>query len=121
MKTGGTRKIQRKQRSAIGRPQRATPGDPGKVGKRGMVVIPSRLRRAFGIDEGSFVLFESHQEGILIRPAEVIPVEVYTAERKAEFLLNGATSAQSYRWAVKEVRRMGLDPAKIQHRKPGQD
>lgn len=105
----------RSPRTEHGRPRSA----PSRVGKRGAVVIPSELRRSFGIDEGSIVLFERRSDGILIRPAEVVPVEVYAPERKAEFLLNGATSAESYRWAVQEVRRMGLDPARIPHLKPG--
>ena len=41
-------------------------------------------------------------------------------ERKAEFLLNNAVTKADYHWAVAEVRRMGLDPEKIEHEKtPG--
>jgi len=91
------------------------------VGRRGTVVIPADLRRQLGMDEGSMILLEQRDGGVWIRPAEVIPVEVYDDERKAEFILNGATSAQSYKWALQEVRRMGLDPDRIPHLKPGQD
>lgn len=89
-----------------------------KVGKRGAITIPARMRRRFGLDEGSFVVAEERAEGILIRPAEVVPVEVYTTEREAEFILNNAVDAADYKRACATVKRMGLDPAKIDHFRP---
>ena len=89
-----------------------------KVGKRGTVVIPAPLRRRFGIEEGSLVVTEATEDGILIRPAVAVPVEVYTPRRKAEFLLSNAIDADDYAWAVEEVRRMGLDSKAVPHRKP---
>ena len=64
------------------------------------------------------VVAEESPYGILIRPAVVVPVEIYTPERKAEFLLSNAVDAEDYRAARAEVRRMGLDPSKVRHRKP---
>lgn len=64
------------------------------------------------------VVAEESQYGVLLRPAVVIPVEIYTPERKAEFLLTNATDAKDYERAVAEVRKLGLDPKKIKHRKP---
>ena len=58
-----------------------------RVGKRGAIVVPAELRKRFGIEEGSIVIAEEKEDGILIRPAMVVPVERYTPERKAEFLL----------------------------------
>ncbi len=92
--------------------------EASKVGKRGAVVVPARLRKQFGIVEGSFVTAEARAEGILIRPAVVLPLEAYTPERKAEFLLSTATSASDYRRARKEVAKLGLDPDSIPHRPP---
>jgi AbrB family looped-hinge helix DNA binding protein len=89
-----------------------------KVGKRGAVVVPARLRRKFGIEEGGLVVAEERPDGILIRPAAAVPVEIYTPERKAEFLLSNAVDAADYAAAVAEVRKLGLDPTKIPHRKP---
>jgi AbrB family looped-hinge helix DNA binding protein len=90
-----------------------------KVGKRGAIVLPARLRRRFGIEEGSLVVAEEREDGVLIRPAVALPVEIYTPARRAEFLLSNAVDAADYARAVEEVRKMGLDPAKIRHRKPG--
>jgi AbrB family looped-hinge helix DNA binding protein len=89
-----------------------------KVGRRGAWVIPARLRRRFGIKEGSFIAAEERDDGILIRPATVLPYERYTPERVAEFLLSNAVDAEDYADSVKEVRRLGLDPGRIPHHKP---
>ena len=99
-------------------PRRTAAAEPSRVGKRGTVVIPAALRRRYGIEEGSFVIAEPREGGVLIRPALVLPIEVYTPERKAQFLLSNAVDAADYAGAVAEVRRMGLDPAKIPHYKP---
>jgi AbrB family looped-hinge helix DNA binding protein len=93
-------------------------GLASKVGRRGTVVLPAKLRRRLGIEEGSFVVAEEREDGILIRPATVLPVEVYTPERRAEFLLNNTVDAEDYRRARAEVKRMGLDPDRIKHRRP---
>jgi AbrB family looped-hinge helix DNA binding protein len=89
-----------------------------KVGKRGMVVLPARLRKRFGIAEGSYVVAEEREEGILLRPAELMPVEMYSPERVAEFLLGSAVDEASRAVTEAEVRRMGLDPDKIDHFNP---
>jgi AbrB family looped-hinge helix DNA binding protein len=89
-----------------------------KVGKRGAVILPARLRKRFGIEEGSLVIAEETADGILIRPAVVVPVETYTSERKAEFLLSNATGKADYREARKAVEALGLDPDKIPHERP---
>jgi AbrB family looped-hinge helix DNA binding protein len=92
--------------------------ETSKVGKRGTVVVPARLRRKFGIEEGRLVIAEERPEGILIRPALALPVEIYAPQRKAEFLLSNAVDAEDYRAAVEEVKKMGLKPASIPHHKP---
>jgi AbrB family looped-hinge helix DNA binding protein len=92
--------------------------ESAKVGKRGAIVVPAKLRRRFGIEEGTVVTAEEREDGILIRPAVVVPIERYTPERKAEFLLSNATSHADYRKARKEVQKLGIDPASIPHRRP---
>jgi len=88
-----------------------------KVGKRGAIIVPAKLRRQFGIDEGTLVIAEEREGGVLIRPAVVLPIERYTPERRAEFLLSNATSEKDYQRARKEVNKLGLDPATIPHRR----
>lgn len=92
--------------------------ETSRIGKRGTFVIPAKLRRRFGIQEGSEVIAEETPDGILIRPAMTVPIEVYSAERRAEFLLSNAVDPEDYRLAADEVRRMGLDPDEIPHHRP---
>ncbi len=98
--------------------QTLTRGEPAKVGKRGAVVIPAKIRKKFGIEEGSSVLVEEGPDGVIIRPAVTVPVEIWSIERKAAFLLENAVDREDYKWARGEVRRMGLDPDRIPHGKP---
>jgi len=81
------------------------------------VVLPAKLRRRLGLEEGSFVVAEEREDGILIRPAKVVPIEIYTPERRAEFLLNNTVGAKDYCRARTEVKRIGLDPDRIRHYK----
>lgn len=92
--------------------------ESAKVGKRGAIIIPAKLRKRFAIEEGTVIVAEATEDGILIRPAVVIPVEKYTPERKAEFLLANAINSADYKKARKAVQSMGLDPDSIPHRKP---
>jgi AbrB family looped-hinge helix DNA binding protein len=92
--------------------------EAARVGKGGAIIVPARLRKRYGIKEGTLVSTEARAEGILIRPAGVPPLERYAPERKAEFLLSTATTEQDYRRARKEVKRLGLDPDAIPHRRP---
>jgi AbrB family looped-hinge helix DNA binding protein len=88
-----------------------------RVGKRGTIVVPAKLRQRYGLEEGALVIAEPRDDGILLRPAVAVPVEVYTPERRAEFLLNNAVNDDDYQQALDEVRRMGLDPDTIPHRR----
>jgi len=92
--------------------------DAVKVGKRGALIVPARLRKRFGMEEGSIVTAEATEDGVLLRPAIVLPVERYSAERKAEFLLTNATDAKDYLRARKAVQKLGLNPDDIAHRRP---
>ena len=88
-----------------------------KVGKRGTIVIPKALRQKYGFKEGSQVVAEAVPDGVLLRPVVTLPVEIYTPERKAEFLLNNAITPDDYASALEQVRQMGLDPAKVPNKR----
>ena len=92
--------------------------ESARVGKRGAIVVPAKLRKRFGIEEGSIVVAEEKDDGILIRPAVLVPVERYSPERKAEFLLSTATSVADYQRARRAVRKLGVDPDSVPHRRP---
>ena len=92
--------------------------ETSRVGKRGAIVVPAPLRRKFGIEEGSLVIAEERDDGILIRPAVAVPVEIYSPARVAEFLLSNAVDARDYRAAIRAVRKLGIDPRTVAHHRP---
>ncbi len=87
-------------------------GEPTRIGKRGTIVLPAKLRRQYGFEEGTMVVAEESEYGVLLRPAAVVPVEIYTPQRKAEFLLANAVNAEDRREAEAEIRRLGLEVPK---------
>ena len=89
-----------------------------RIGKRGAVVIPATLRKRYGLEVGGEVLVEETAEGLLLRPAITLPIETYSAERRAQFLLENAVNREDYERARAEVRKLGLDPNAIPHDKP---
>jgi len=93
-------------------------GEAARVGKRGAVVIPARIRRQFGIEEGTTVLVDTSPEGVVIRPAVTVPIEVYSLERKATFILESWLKPEDYPKLRAQVRRMGIDPDKVPHTRP---
>jgi AbrB family looped-hinge helix DNA binding protein len=93
----------------------------GTIGKHGTIVLPEDLRRRHGLDEGSPFVVEETADSLLVRPANATsPVEIYTPERIAEFLLTSALDDEEYQQVRQEVRDMGLDPDAIPHLKPGE-
>src|SRR5437867_965370 len=91
--------------------------EPTRIGKRGTIVIPAKLRKRYGFEEGTMVVAEESEYGVLLRPAAVVPVEIYSPERKAEFLIANATDAADRKKAYQEAQKLGLDPRKMPTRK----
>jgi AbrB family looped-hinge helix DNA binding protein len=56
-----------------------------QLGSRGTLTLPKKIREKFGLAGESIVSVEDTAEGILIRPAAVFPMEIYSEERIAEF------------------------------------
>jgi AbrB family looped-hinge helix DNA binding protein len=88
-----------------------------RVGKRGAIVLPAKMRKRDGFEGGTMVVVEESEYGVLLRPAVVIPVEVYSQERKAELLMANAVGPADRKKAEAEVRKLGLDPRKLGGRK----
>lgn len=55
------------------------------VTSRGVVTLPAKLRRALGIRADDHLIAETTSEGLLLRPAVTLPVEIYTEQRIREF------------------------------------
>jgi AbrB family looped-hinge helix DNA binding protein len=55
------------------------------VTRRGVVTLPAKLRQALGIKADDQLIAETTPEGLLLRPAVTLPVELYSDERIREF------------------------------------
>ncbi len=55
------------------------------VSGRGLVALPSKMREAAGIRPLDNLIAETTPDGILLRPAVTVPIEVYSEGRIAEF------------------------------------
>ena len=67
------------------------------VSSRGVVTLPAKLRAALGINTDDQVIAEATPEGILLRPAVTLPLEMYSASRINEFDAAEAELAAAFR------------------------
>lgn len=59
-----------------------------KLGKKGQVSIPKAILKRLGLEGETMLLVETTADGgILLHPAGVYPIEMYTKERIEEFKL----------------------------------
>jgi AbrB family looped-hinge helix DNA binding protein len=57
-----------------------------KLGKKGQLSLPAAVLRKMGIEGAAMLLIEATDDGaVILRPAGVYPVEVYTEARLKEF------------------------------------
>ena len=54
-----------------------------QINSRGTFTIPKELRTKYGLDRQA--ILEETADGLILRPAATYPVEIYSAERLAEF------------------------------------
>ena len=52
---------------------------------RGVVTLPAKLRRALGLRPDDQLIAETTPEGLLLRPAVTLPIEIYSEKRIREF------------------------------------
>jgi antitoxin PrlF len=55
------------------------------IASRGVVTLPSKLRQALGLKADDQLIAEMTPEGLLLRPAITLPVEMYSPARQREF------------------------------------
>ena len=55
------------------------------INERGVITIPAAIREAFGLRANDEVIIEETDQGILLRPAVSVPIEIYSEKRIAEF------------------------------------
>ena len=55
------------------------------INERGVITIPVKMRQAFGLKAHDELIIEQNEQGIILRPSVVVPIEIYSEERIAEF------------------------------------
>lgn len=55
------------------------------VTSRGVITLPAKLRQALGLKADDQLIAETTPEGLLLRPAVTLPIEVYSDKRVREF------------------------------------
>lgn len=60
------------------------------INERGVITIPAAMRQALGLKPNDEVLIVETEQGLLIRPALSVPLEIYTEKRIAEFASDDA-------------------------------
>ncbi len=55
------------------------------ISERGTLTIPAKMRESFGIKANDELIIEDTEQGLLLRPAFNVPVEIYTEDRIKEF------------------------------------
>lgn len=56
-----------------------------EINSRGTITLPAKIRKALGLSANDILIAETTEEGLLLKPAVVLPVEIYSPERRAEF------------------------------------
>jgi AbrB family looped-hinge helix DNA binding protein len=55
------------------------------VTSRGVITLPAKLRQALGLKADDQLIAETTPEGLLLRPAVTLPIEMYSDKRIREF------------------------------------
>ena len=74
------------------------------ITSRGVVTLPAKLRQAMGLKADDQLIAETTPEGLLLRPAVTLPVEMYSEARIREFDEAEADLAHALRPATKAPR-----------------
>lgn len=78
-----------------------------KLGKKGQVSLPAGVLRRLGLQGSETLIVEATEDGaVILRPAAVAPVEIYSDARVREFeTANRGTAAEDARVAKALKRR----------------
>lgn len=79
------------------------------ITSRGVVTLPAKLRQALGLKADDQLIAETTPEGLLLRPAVTLPLEIYTPRREHEF--DAAEAALATVLAAHETAPASAPPA----------
>ena len=55
------------------------------INSRGVITLPVKLRLSMGLQTDDQLIAETTPQGLLLRPAVTLPLEIYTRARVEEF------------------------------------
>ena len=55
------------------------------ITSRGVITLPAKLREALGLKAEDHLIAETTPDGLLLRPAVTLPIEIYSPAREREF------------------------------------
>lgn len=55
------------------------------INSRGVITLPARLRNALGLKADDQLIAETTPDGLLLKPAITLPIEIYSVDREREF------------------------------------
>lgn len=85
------------------------------LGSKGQISIPKPALQRLGLEGGAILLVETSPDGaIVLRPAGIYPLEVYSKERLEEFEVADRMAPET----VKRVRRALSKPQRKPKRQP---
>lgn len=78
------------------------------ITSRGVITLPAKLRQALGLMAEDHLIAETTPEGLLLRPAVTLPIEMYTPDRIREFNVAEQELADYLSSKVKVTKRIAL-------------
>jgi AbrB family looped-hinge helix DNA binding protein len=76
-----------------------------RLGKKGQVSLPKALLKRLGLEGEALLLVDITPEGgILLKPAGVYPIEIYSKKRINEFLAEDRMTPQEHRRVKRRIR-----------------
>ncbi len=64
------------------------------VSERGQITLPSKMRKKLGIEPGGVITVEERQDELVIRPASVIEIDIYSDEDIERWMEEDTLTAQ---------------------------
>lgn len=75
------------------------------VSERGQITLPQEIRKKLGIKAGTALVAEEDKGKVVLRPAAVTPVEIYSDEEIRNWLAEDRVSDKDRRMILKKTSR----------------
>ncbi|MFA4835449.1 MAG: AbrB/MazE/SpoVT family DNA-binding domain-containing protein [Dehalococcoidia bacterium] len=76
-----------------------------KVSSRGQITLPASIRKRVGIQEGSAVIIEDRGNEVVLKPAAIFEIEIYSDKQIAEWEAADSMSADEKAAVLKKLKR----------------